>query len=164
MFGVKLLPAAVSLTLLAILPPPATAQTQCQGPYGPVACSNDAGSVLYAGGYRRQPYYPPYRQPRYVAPPRTYPYQPDYQPEYQRGYQQGYDNNAYQPQYEPDLIVRIQTGLDYLGYNPGLVDGVFGGRTSQAIREFQEDAGLLADGLPSDEFYASLKQYLSEAQ
>ncbi len=156
MFAVKLLPAAMSLTLLAGLPLPASAQTLCQGPYGPVACEYNDGSNAYASGYRGRPYYPPYRQPRYVTPlPRVYPYQPDYQ----QGYQ-----NQYQPQYEPDLIARIQTGLDYLSYNPGLVDGVFGARTSQAIREFQEDAGLLADGLPSDEFYSSLKLYLSEAQ
>ena len=34
-----------------------------------------------------------------------------------------------------------------LGYDPGTADGIFGSRTSAAVRSFQSDSGITADGL-----------------
>lgn len=46
---------------------------------------------------------------------------------------------------------RVQAGLAELGYNPGPVDGVNGSRTTNAIRAYQRDNGLLVDGRASRE-------------
>jgi peptidoglycan hydrolase-like protein with peptidoglycan-binding domain len=43
-------------------------------------------------------------------------------------------------------IKAVQSDLAELGYNPGLVDGNYGWRTKRAIRAFQKDAGMIADG------------------
>ena len=44
------------------------------------------------------------------------------------------------------VVTRVQSGLARLGYNPGPADGVMGPQTSEAIREYQNDHGLLTDG------------------
>jgi g-D-glutamyl-meso-diaminopimelate peptidase len=41
----------------------------------------------------------------------------------------------------------IQSLLVKIGYNPGVVDGVFGHQTFEAVREFQLDNGLEPDGI-----------------
>ena len=43
---------------------------------------------------------------------------------------------------------QIQNLLDYLGYEPGVIDGVMGRNTQAAVRRFQADYGLTADGDP----------------
>jgi peptidoglycan hydrolase-like protein with peptidoglycan-binding domain len=43
-------------------------------------------------------------------------------------------------------VMDIQRGLKNLGYNPGPVDGVYGPRTREAIRQYQKDHGLMVDG------------------
>lgn len=43
---------------------------------------------------------------------------------------------------------QIQNLLDYLGYDPGVIDGVMGRNTQAAVRRFQADYGLTADGDP----------------
>ena len=45
-----------------------------------------------------------------------------------------------------ELIRQIQSGLTRLGFQPGPVDGVFGGKTASAIKLFQSHAGLAIDG------------------
>ncbi len=45
-----------------------------------------------------------------------------------------------------DSVVEMQTLLDRLGYAPGPADGIPGSRTRAALRQFQADAGLPADG------------------
>lgn len=45
-------------------------------------------------------------------------------------------------------IRQIQNLLDYLGYDPGAIDGVMGRNTQAAVRRFQADYGLTADGDP----------------
>ena len=47
------------------------------------------------------------------------------------------------------LVRDIQDGLHRLGYDPGAVDGRLGPRTEEAIRHYQQDNGLAADGQPS---------------
>jgi Putative peptidoglycan binding domain/YMGG-like Gly-zipper len=44
------------------------------------------------------------------------------------------------------VVTRVQNGLSRLGYSPGPVDGVMGPQTSEAIRQYQRDHGLLTDG------------------
>ena len=44
-------------------------------------------------------------------------------------------------------VVDLQTVLIDLGYDPGTADGIFGSRTSAAVRSFQSDSGITADGL-----------------
>ncbi|MDQ7095669.1 ABC transporter substrate-binding protein [Desulfosporosinus sp. PR] len=42
-------------------------------------------------------------------------------------------------------VVKLQSTLAALGYNPGVIDGIFGGRTAAAVVQFQKDNGLLPD-------------------
>jgi peptidoglycan hydrolase-like protein with peptidoglycan-binding domain len=41
----------------------------------------------------------------------------------------------------------FQQGLKDLGYDPGPVDGVFGTKTENAVKQFQSDKGITADGI-----------------
>ena len=41
----------------------------------------------------------------------------------------------------------LQEALKALGYNPGPVDGVFGERTETAVKKFQQDREIAADGV-----------------
>jgi len=56
-----------------------------------------------------------------------------------------------------ELTARIQNLLKILGYNPGHIDGQIGPRTRSAIREFQKDYGIPADGDPTEELYGRLR-------
>lgn len=157
----KLQPIALVLAAGLIVPMTAQAhaETNCAWPDGETACAE----IILAGGFfRRYPppqrYYRPYVPPTYAAPPPPPSYN-DYSPYYRQGYPQ-----PYQPSYPPDLIEQIQTGLDYLGYDPGPVDGVYGGRTGEAIRAFQDDAGIEPDGLPSEDLLAALDRYVTSAR
>ncbi len=40
-----------------------------------------------------------------------------------------------------------QDGLTTLGYNTGGLDGVFGARTTDSVRQYQSSRGLSADGI-----------------
>ncbi len=54
------------------------------------------------------------------------------------------------------LVTDIQRMLAELGYRPGAVDGSYGQRTRQAIKRYQSNTGLRADGHPSED----LRQHL----
>lgn len=43
---------------------------------------------------------------------------------------------------------QVQCLLTYLGYDPGEIDGANGGNTMAAVKRFQGDYGLAADGIP----------------
>jgi tetratricopeptide (TPR) repeat protein len=58
---------------------------------------------------------------------------------------------------ERELTSRIQNLLKALGYDPGNIDGQIGPNTRTAIREFQKDYGIPADGEPTEELYNRLK-------
>ena len=45
-----------------------------------------------------------------------------------------------------ELVTRVQVGLIQHGYDPGPADGLMGPRTAQAIRAYQSDNGMDADG------------------
>lgn len=45
------------------------------------------------------------------------------------------------------LVRRLQEQLSDRGFNPGLIDGIYGGQTESAVREFQRQNDLFADGI-----------------
>ena len=47
------------------------------------------------------------------------------------------------------LVKQIQQGLKDLGYDPGPVDGLYGGKTKAAIEALQRDSGMPPDGQAS---------------
>ncbi len=55
------------------------------------------------------------------------------------------------------LIRKIQRNLNAHGYNAGSPDGIFGARTAQAIRAYQEKTGLTIDGKPSKALLSALQ-------
>lgn len=55
-------------------------------------------------------------------------------------------HNATALQHGDDVGI-LQTRLLELGYDPGRTDSVFGRRTETALRQFQRDSGLVADGI-----------------
>jgi peptidoglycan hydrolase-like protein with peptidoglycan-binding domain len=55
------------------------------------------------------------------------------------------------------MVRDIQAGLQRLGYNPGAADGRMGPRTSAAIRKYQQDNGMTADGQPSQAVLDSIR-------
>ncbi|MEW6189075.1 MAG: N-acetylmuramoyl-L-alanine amidase [Actinomycetota bacterium] len=46
-----------------------------------------------------------------------------------------------------DDVKQLQRWLNTLGFNAGPVDGIFGPLTEKAVREFQENVGLVSDGI-----------------
>lgn len=75
-----------------------------------------------------------------------------------------------------DDVVDLQRRLSGLGYHTGSIDGIFGATTDVALRDFQQDCLLPADGVCGPETVAELSrirrpmthgarpQYLREAQ
>jgi peptidoglycan hydrolase-like protein with peptidoglycan-binding domain len=53
-------------------------------------------------------------------------------------------------------IKAVQSDLAELGYNPGSVDGNFGWRTKRAIKAFQRNTGMIADGMITQELASRL--------
>jgi peptidoglycan hydrolase-like protein with peptidoglycan-binding domain len=46
-----------------------------------------------------------------------------------------------------DAVKQLQQALKGLGYDPGQADGQFGAKTEQAVKKFQQDHGITADGI-----------------
>ncbi len=44
-------------------------------------------------------------------------------------------------------VYYLQMMLQFLGYDPGILDGKFGTRTKEAVKGFQADYNLVADGI-----------------
>ncbi len=57
-----------------------------------------------------------------------------------------------------DLVADIQQSLITLGYDPGPIDGVMGPRTVAAIKEYQNNYGLLITGQPSQPLLDHMRQ------
>jgi|GEM_PF-3538521 len=51
-----------------------------------------------------------------------------------------------EPLTKTDLVEKVQRRLARLGFAPGSADGVYGPQTAHAVRQFQADRGLVADG------------------
>lgn len=63
----------------------------------------------------------------------------------------------------PD-VVQLQTELNYVGYNVGNVDGIFGNMTEQGVKHFQADHQLATDGLVGPLTSASLNSVYAAEQ
>lgn len=50
-----------------------------------------------------------------------------------------------------DEVRKIQTNLKKWGYNVGNVDGIYGSKTKNAVKEFQKNNGLKVDGIAGTE-------------
>lgn len=57
-------------------------------------------------------------------------------------------------------VMEIQATLSKIGYNPGVIDGVFGRQTEQAVMLFQRNNGLTADGVIGTTTYNVLERFL----
>ncbi len=57
-----------------------------------------------------------------------------------------------------ETVKTLQEQLMALGYPSGEPDGILGSRTKRAIRQFQQERGLVADGYPSE----SVRQTISD--
>lgn len=44
-------------------------------------------------------------------------------------------------------VMLVQSLLAKIGYNPGAIDGILGPQTRQAVVEFQQNNGLVPDGI-----------------
>lgn len=55
-------------------------------------------------------------------------------------------------------VIELQTLLAVLGFDPGTPDGIAGTRTRAAIRAYQKQASLPADGHPSADLLSALRQ------
>ena len=53
-------------------------------------------------------------------------------------------------------VVQLQEALNAKGYWCGAADGIFGSKTDKAVVEFQQDAGLLVDGIVVSETVQAL--------
>ena len=60
----------------------------------------------------------------------------------------GSGGRTIQLKYDP-VVEAVQRELAAAGYYKGMIDGVIGRKTKQAITEYQTSADLVADGLPS---------------
>jgi membrane-bound lytic murein transglycosylase B len=56
----------------------------------------------------------------------------------------------------PDQRTQFQTDLKSLGYDPGAIDGVLGHKVRNALRMFQKDHGIPADGFPTIEMLGQM--------
>jgi hypothetical protein len=55
------------------------------------------------------------------------------------------------------LTKEAQRLLTSLGYNPGPIDGLFGRKTSEAIKEFQRNSGIKVDGWVDQDLLTALR-------
>ena len=60
------------------------------------------------------------------------------------------------PTMRGDDVRDLQTRLNALGFDAGKEDGIFGFETHDAVREFQQNVGLPADGYAGHETFATL--------
>ena len=63
--------------------------------------------------------------------------------------------------YKGNDVMEIQALLKKIGYSPGPIDGIFGIQTKKAVKEFQQDNGLTADGIIGPKTYALLESLFS---
>ena len=59
-------------------------------------------------------------------------------------------------QKEEDIVTNVQRRLIELGYNPGVIDGCMGHKTTNAIREYQKDKHMYPSGDITQELLDSL--------
>ena len=59
------------------------------------------------------------------------------------------------------LVQMVQLALKRAGYNPTLLDGIFGNRTKASVMEFQKSRGLSADGIVGKNTFNALRDFLT---
>ncbi len=52
-------------------------------------------------------------------------------------------------------VKTLQIRLEKMGFNPGPIDGVFGVKTTGAVKEFQKSQGIKADGIVNQKTWAA---------
>jgi len=60
------------------------------------------------------------------------------------------------PYMRGDDVLKLQKELKRNGYDPGQLDGIFGRKTQRAVKQYQRDHGLKADGIAGKRTLASL--------
>lgn len=60
-------------------------------------------------------------------------------------------------------VYTLQSQLQTLGYSIGEVDGVYGRKTVEAVKEFQRDQGLAVDGIAGDSTQWTLENVASRS-
>jgi peptidoglycan hydrolase-like protein with peptidoglycan-binding domain len=55
-----------------------------------------------------------------------------------------------------DAVKKAQNALKARSYDPGPIDGIFGAKTFKAVRAYQSDRGLTADGIVGAKTWARL--------
>jgi localization factor PodJL len=58
-------------------------------------------------------------------------------------------------------VGKVQEGLARLGYSPGPADGLLGGRTRDAIRQFEQDRNLPQTGTITNELAREVSRVLT---
>ncbi len=66
------------------------------------------------------------------------------------------ETNELAPGARGKRVVRLQNRLLLHGYDPGLVDGVYGGSTEQAVKALQKEHGLPQTGMAGEEVWDAL--------
>lgn len=59
-------------------------------------------------------------------------------------------------------VAELQTKLQVLGYDLITIDGLFGGKTEKAVRQFQTDAGITADGIAGEQTKAEINKIIAK--
>ena len=62
-----------------------------------------------------------------------------------------------------DDVLTVQKKLQAMGFDPGPIDGIFGSKTTSAVRRFQEKHGLQVDGIVGPETGGALGMLEQEA-
>lgn len=68
-----------------------------------------------------------------------------------------------QPPFRGTDVVELQRMLNDLGFDPGAVNGLFDSRTARALRDFQKNAGLQADGVVDGAVFKVLFTYAGQS-
>lgn len=55
------------------------------------------------------------------------------------------------------IVKELQEALNDLGYDTGAADGIYGAHTTDAVKEFQTDAGITVDGKYGPETHKALE-------
>ncbi|MDE5095982.1 MAG: peptidoglycan-binding protein [Trichodesmium sp. St11_bin5] len=55
-------------------------------------------------------------------------------------------------------VKTLQIGLGTMGFNPGPIDGIFGSKTTGAVKEFQKSKGIKADGIVDQKTWKAFNQ------